>query len=139
MKPPEEAKRDLVRQWVLKAEQDFALAQHLIAEEAPYLEAIGFNAQQSAGKYLKAFLVRHQLAFPKTHNLSELLRLVAGVDPWLAGSLREIIALNPYGVEVRYPGDFPEISADAAKAAFALAAKVRTSVLAFLDPYLEEP
>jgi hypothetical protein len=32
MKPREEAKRGLVRQWVLRAEKDFSLARHLVEE-----------------------------------------------------------------------------------------------------------
>jgi hypothetical protein len=32
MQPPEEVKRQLVRQWLAKAEQDFGLAEHLVAE-----------------------------------------------------------------------------------------------------------
>lgn len=45
MRPLEESKRDLVRQWVRKAEKDFALAEHLVLEGCFYGEAIGFNSQ----------------------------------------------------------------------------------------------
>jgi HEPN domain-containing protein len=138
MHPREEAKRNLVRQWVAKAEKDLSLAEHLIAEEAPYPEAIAFNAQQAAEKYLKAFLVQHQVEFPKTHNLGELLRLIAPIDPSLAESLADVIKLNPYGVEVRYPGDFPEVATEAVISAVGLAAKVRTAVLALLGPDLTQ-
>ena len=52
MKPPEEAKRDLVRQWAARAEKDFMLAQHLMSEGNYFCEAVAFNCQQSAEKYL---------------------------------------------------------------------------------------
>jgi hypothetical protein len=41
----------------------------------------------------------------------------------LAESLREITALNPYGVDYRYPGDFPDLSHEDAEDAFRLAEK----------------
>ena len=58
MKRPEETRRELVRDWLKKSEDDLGLAKHLIKERSPYLNAIGFNAQQAAGKILKALLVR---------------------------------------------------------------------------------
>lgn len=129
MRPREEAKRDLVRQWVLRAEKDLNLARHLVAEGCQYPEAIGFNCQQAAEKFLKAFLVLHQTDFPKTHNLGELLDLVASIDPALAGSLRELTMLSPYGVEYRYPSDFPEMTQADATAAFQLAQAARDAVM----------
>ena len=60
MKPPEEVKRDLVRQWLTKAENDLGVARHLAAESG-YFTAVAFHAQQAAEKYLKAFLVEHQV------------------------------------------------------------------------------
>jgi len=136
MRPLEEAKRSLVRQWVLKAERDLKLAQHLVAEGCFYQEAIGFSSQQTAEKLLKAFLVLYQVDFPKTHNLGELLDLAASVDPALADTLREVTALNPYGVEYRYPGDFPEMTRGDAESALRLAEKVHAAVMPRLLPHL---
>lgn len=56
MRPPEEVKRDLVRQWVSKAEGDLKAAGALFSQETPVLSAVGFHARQAAEKYLKAFL-----------------------------------------------------------------------------------
>jgi len=36
MKPPEEALRDLVRQWIGKAENDLDLAEHLLPESSRF-------------------------------------------------------------------------------------------------------
>ncbi|RJP25557.1 MAG: HEPN domain-containing protein [Candidatus Abyssobacteria bacterium SURF_5] len=130
MKPPEQAKRQLVKQWLAKAEEDFGLAEHLLSEHSPYLGAVGFHSQQAAEKYLKAFLVYHQIDFPKTHDLVEILDLLEPVAPALAQSLQDIRALNPYGVEIRYPGDIPELSANEAHLAVELAGKVRKEILA---------
>lgn len=99
MKPPEKVKRELVRQRLDKAEKDFGLAKHLVLENKPYFETSCFHAQQAAEKYLKALLVWHQVEFPKTHDLDEILDLVATIDSPLAELLRDVIALTPYGVE----------------------------------------
>lgn len=129
MQPPEEVKRQLVRQWMAKAEQDFGLAEHLVAERSPYLLAVGFHAQQAAEKYLKSFLVHHQRAFPKTHDIDELLDRAATVDKALAEALRTAVALNPYGVDERYPGDSPDMTENDAVEALALARLVRNAIL----------
>jgi HEPN domain-containing protein len=136
MKPPDEVARELVRQWLAKAEKDYRLAEHLLAEQGPYLEAIGFNCQQAAEKYLKALLTLRQVPFPRTHNLGELLDLIATVDRGLADSLREITALNPYAVGYRYPAEFPEVTPEDARAAFDLAARVRGALLPVLEACL---
>ena len=128
MKPPEEVKRGLVQQWIAKAGSDFGVAKHLVMEDPPYLEAVGFHAQQAAEKYLKAFLVEQQIEFPKTHNLAELLDLVSKANLDLASSLKDAIALTPYGVDIRYPSDFPNITHEAARKAVELARKVRDAI-----------
>jgi HEPN domain-containing protein len=129
MQPPEEVKRELVRQWLAKAEQDFGLAEHLVAESSPYLLAVGFHAQQAAEKFVKAFLVHHQCAFPKTHDIDQLLDRAATVDWVFAESLRAAVTLNPYAVDERYPGDYPDVTESDATEALALARLVRDAVL----------
>ena len=94
--------------------------------------AIGFHAQQAAEKYLKAFLTWHQVEFPKTHDLGVLLELVATADSALAASLNPISALNPYSVELRYPGDAPELSQSEAQDALKWARKTADAILAAL-------
>ena len=129
MKPPNEVIHELVKQWLGKAEEDLEVAEYLLSRQTPYLGVIAFHAQQAAEKYLKAYLVHHQIEFPKTHHLGELLDLVARANPSLAAELRDITVLNPYGVEVRYPGDSPLISPQEAQVAVSLAQKVQQSIL----------
>ena len=96
MEQRDKAKMDLVRHWLEKAEKDFTLARHLAAGHHSYFEAIAFHSQQTAEKLLKALLVFHQVEFPRTHNLGELLDLVGTRDATLAIGLGDITALNPY-------------------------------------------
>jgi hypothetical protein len=57
----------------------------------------------------------------------------------LAESLRETTALNAYGVLYRYPGEFPELTKEAATTALEMAAKVRAAVAPVLSAYLHPP
>ena len=102
MRTLEVVKRDLVEGWLLKAEQDFGAAEQLLRSGSQYPFVIAFHAQQTVEKLLKGFLTLHQVEFPKTHNISELLDLVTTVDVVLAESLRSAHPLTKYGVEIRH-------------------------------------
>ena len=136
MRPPEQVLRDVVEQWIAKAEVDYRAAERLLRDSEPIREAIAFHCQQVVEKYVKAFLVRHQLEFPKTHNLGQLLDLVAQVAAELAASLEPAEALTPYGVEIRYPGDFPDVLPGQEVAIFELTSRAREAVMAQLSSFL---
>ena len=76
--------------------------------------------------------VAHQVEFPKTHSIRKLLGLATPIDAGLARILADAHKLTPYGVDIRYPADFPEMSPALAKEAFELASKVRASIRAAL-------
>ena len=61
MKPPESVLRDLVLQWVAKANLDYRAAERLVQDPKPIREVIAFHCQQAAGKYVKALLVARQV------------------------------------------------------------------------------
>ena len=132
MKPPEEIRDEFVRQWLLKAEEDLNAAKSLLTYGITFLSAVCFHSQQAAEKYLKAYLTFRQVEFPKTHDIDEILDLIAPVNGKLSESLRDTIILTNYGVDVRYPGDFPGVNSGEAEQAIQMAEKVRTSVLELL-------
>jgi len=74
-------------------------------------------------------LTFHQIEFPKTHNLKEILDLVAIKNPKLADSLRESQILSSYAISARYPGDFPKLTRRQAQKAINLAEKVKNKIL----------
>ena len=93
---------------------------NLAASQVPY-DTVCFHCQQAAEKLLKGFLVARGCEYPITHNLFVILEKVIEFDA-AAESLRQSLALlNPYSVEVRYPGDAwmpsPEDAAEARQAA----------------------
>lgn len=131
MRPPEEIKKELLNQWLSKADEDFWAAEQLM-EECRFPGVVGFHAQQAAEKYLKAFLTWHQVEFPKTHDIGKLLDLVSTVNDILASSLQDANILSVYGVDIRYPGDIPELTIQEAEKTVTLAEKVRDAIKAAL-------
>jgi HEPN domain-containing protein len=86
---------------------------------------------------LKALLVRHQIEFPKTHDIAKLLERLAAVDPSIAESLRDADVLTPFGVEVRYPSEAPEVLVGGEIEAIDVARRVKDAVMIALRPYLD--
>ena len=92
--------------WVYKAEGDFRTATSMVRKrKEPAPDNVCFCAHQCAEKYLKAFLVLHRVRFPKTHSLQALLDFVTDIDSGLTSLQDDLIRLEPYAVEIRYPGE----------------------------------
>ena len=138
MKPPEVIKTEFTREWVRKAESDFKTAAHLLKSSPDLAEGTSFHSQQAAEKYLKAFLVWHQIEFPKTHDIEALLKLAGKMDDKIPEILREAAMLTPYGVDYRYPGEYPEVSRSDAERALRLADRVRAEVRSRLPHHILE-
>lgn len=137
MRSPEQVLRDLVRQWLRHAEEDFQVAQELMERGRVSYNPVGFHAQQAAEKFIKALLTRHGVAFPKTHSIRILLELAVPTLPDLYDRLISAHILTPYGVDIRYPGESPTLGRDEGAEAVRLAASVRTEVLSRLGDYLK--
>jgi len=136
MKPPEQIKRELVRQWVCKANKDLDAARILLQSGPSMGGIVGFHAQQAAEKYVKAYLTWNQIDFPKTHNIGALIVLISGHNEELAERLKPAILLSSYAVEARYPADIPDISNCEAEDALNLAERTRGLILATLKSFL---
>jgi HEPN domain-containing protein len=116
--------KPLVREWVAKAEADFASAnRELRARKTPNYDAACFHAQQCAEKYLKARLQDAGIRFSKTHDLAVLVELLRPVEPeWelMRPGLRQ---LSSCAVETCYPGRSAD--KEEAREAVGLAKQVR--------------
>jgi len=118
--------------WLERAGSDLWMAEHALAAGADCpADAVAFHAQQCAEKSLKALLAAQGADFPPTHDLLLLLRL-AGAGGALDLTAQDILSLNRYAVEARYPGVGEPITRAEAEAATALARRVRAVVLARL-------
>ncbi len=97
---------DFVQQWLQKAESDLKTAKILLDSEVGDYFPCAFHSQQAAEKFLKAYLVHHQVEFRKTRDLDELLTLTDSVDSSLRHEISCCVRLTPYGVEFRDPGEY---------------------------------
>ena len=137
MRTREQVKWDFVQQWLNRARKDLAAGELLLKGAFEDYENVGFHAQQAAEKFIKAFLVCHQIEFSKTHNIALLTQLVASLDPELAKKLAGVDSLTSYAVEFRYPGDLPSVSRNEGEKALRLGEKTRDLILAALKPYID--
>jgi len=74
-------------------------------------EVIGFHAQQAVEKLLKALLSHRHIAFRRTHDLTELIDLLAANGVSMPPEIAEVRRLGPYAAEFRYldiPADSTE-------------------------------
>jgi HEPN domain-containing protein len=95
----------LTREWIDKAEADYAIALLARRSRKRYSrDIVCFHLQQCVEKYLKGRLVEAEIAPPRTHNVLHLLDLILPIEPmWIA--LRPAMAtITAYSVEYRYPG-----------------------------------
>lgn len=97
----------LTREWVQKAEGDFAsLQREMRARKSPNYDAGCFHAQQSVEKYFKARLQEAGISIPYTHDLEVLLKLLLPVEPLWHGLDASAKVLTAHAVKVRYPGSW---------------------------------
>ncbi len=103
-------KQDEVRSWLNKARQDLEAAEWLLKSPMPLYGTVGFHCQQSAEKTLKAYLTWHEQRFEKTHSLVTLVGLCRQFNPDFDTLRRSASSLTPFAVDMRYPGDLPELT-----------------------------
>lgn len=121
--------RDTPRQrdtqaWLSKADVDLRAARLDLGADPPILEDASFHCQQAVEKALKALLTWHDRPFRRTHDLNELGRQVATLEPELEALLREAAVLSEFASAYRYPGDPPELTPPEVLASLSLATSV---------------
>lgn len=92
-------------------------AAHVLEHDDQISDSIvGFHYQQAAEKVLKALLAEHDLDFPKTHDLVQLLKLVEqkGYEP--PASREDLARLTPFAVTLRYESGGPSDKLDRSQA-----------------------
>jgi len=102
-------KRELIFKWILFAENDLKVAQILFDENNfQFYQIIIFHIQQAVEKMIKAFMINHDIAFKKIHNLNKLLSMIEHIEGFEVGAYDYIDIFNKFSVEVSYP-DMEEI------------------------------
>lgn len=99
--------RQIIDEWLAKAEDDFRFAEMVLSEEKEYYNQICFHFQQSAEKYLKSFIIANNLGFEKTHDLPLLLQKCIRKDPAFSDLQDSCGYLTAFYIQSRYPMDWP--------------------------------
>lgn len=124
----DEATRAEVDAWLTKAQRDLDSATRLLAGNPPYRDTAAYHCQQAAEKAIKAFLTAHAHPFPKTHDLTALVKLATEIDPAAKQWEEPAVVLTPYATLYRYPDAVPEPGDDDLREALALAERALTAV-----------
>jgi HEPN domain-containing protein len=91
--------------WIRKSRKDLWRADAALTLDPPDTEDCLFHCQQAVEKSLKAFLVWRDQPFRKPHDIVELGRQCADLEPALANALQSLGPLTRFAWEFRYPGD----------------------------------
>jgi HEPN domain-containing protein len=98
-------KEEYLNNWIYRAREDISVMDKLAnAGIEYYTSTICFHAQQAVEKYLKAFLIYHDVDFPRTHDVDFLLLECVKIDK--DNFEFDFKSLTEFGVSVRYPDDF---------------------------------
>jgi HEPN domain-containing protein len=93
------------REWVRKAENDCKVAAQILRRRKDTVpDAACFFCQQCIEKYLKARLVEAGVAFPRTHDLLQLLNSCVQIEPRWSVYAKIVDVISDYAVDFRYPG-----------------------------------
>jgi len=120
---------EIVREWLVKAQNDLSSAELLLTADKPIRDTGCFHCQQAAEKALKAFLSYQGIEFEKSHSLVYLVDLCIGLDRDFQVLQSDARDLTIYAVGIRYPGEFIEPDENEAQAALEMAYTVWNFVL----------
>jgi HEPN domain-containing protein len=118
----------VAKEWIAKAENDLKNAAHTLklGADCP-TDTVCFHAQQCTEKYLKAFLVALEIAFPKTHDIETLVALMPK-HARVSLTVEQQRRLTDYATVMRYPGPYSAPTLSEAREAVRLARLVRREI-----------
>jgi len=131
-----DAKRSLVRNWIMKARRDLLSAKRLARGKEPYFDTAIYHCQQLAEKAVKGWMVYHDISFEKTHDLRLLVTLAAEAEPKFNAWLDTAEQISPYATAYRYPGEVLDHTAEEYYRAFKVSSALYEFVCSLLPAEL---
>ena len=114
--------------WIEYANRDLASAKHLLTLIPIPVEIICYHCQQSAEKFLKAYLIFQNIAPKRTHDLEELFKECEKFDGNFSDIEDECSNLTDFAVNTRYPYEL-ELTLEDTKRAIKDAEKIKEFIL----------
>ncbi len=114
--------------WLQKVENDLRAAEVDLLAEPPLLEDALFHCQQAVEKALKAFLTWHDTPFRKIHDIEEVGRQCAEIEPALQPAVSRVSSFTTYSMLYRYPSLASPPALDDTKRTLATAREVCDSI-----------
>jgi len=106
-------KQEILQQWLDKGKDGLRSAEYLSTMHHPTPdEVICYLCQQSAEKYLKAFIYSHDIEPDKTHDLEYLLEVCQKYNAEFSTLFSKAYVLKRYGTLPRYPNELGITSED---------------------------
>lgn len=102
-----DAKRDLVRAWLIKARNDLDTARQISGLPEGHLDNAIYHCQQAAEKAVKGYLAFRDHPLERTHDVERLVTLASGYERRFLSLEDAAIILTPYAT--RYPGEASEL------------------------------
>ena len=131
MRSPEQVVWDFVQEWLRRGEEDLVVAQELMGRDRASYDPVVFHANQAAGEFLKALLIRYQVPFPKSDSIRVLLCLAESKAP----NIQESLGVS-CEAEIQRPEETRSWNREAAAQALELAMHVHAVVGQRLADYL---
>ncbi len=124
--------------WLLSADHEMDAAQ-LLFEQGGYVEVVAYHVHQGLERYLKGFLASRGNTIPPVHDLGELLRRAATLEPDLLRFAEDVGPLTPFFMEtLEDEPDLPQVSRDEVRHAMEIAWRLRQRLNRLLAAGREE-
>jgi HEPN domain-containing protein len=104
-----------LKAWIEKADHDLGTAIVIYKYVPEYSDTLAFHCQQAVEKYIKCLLEKNEIQFKRSHDLRYLLDLLSDSIPVSTDLFENILKLNAYSIEIRYPDVKIELSATTGK------------------------
>ncbi|MGH8021300.1 MAG: HEPN domain-containing protein [Opitutaceae bacterium] len=101
----DDAKRELVRVWLIKARNDFDTARQIGSLPGGHLDTAIYHCQQAAEKVIKGYLAFRDHDLERTHDLRRIIQVASHYSPEFSNWMDAAITLTPYATAYCYPGE----------------------------------
>ncbi len=129
---------ELVKNWIVKSQHDLLAAQKLSIDSEIYADIAIYHCQQSAEKAIKGFLILHDRAFPRTHDLRLLIQLAIVINTSFEDYQEAAELLTPYATEFRYPSDVMQPTTEELQEAIEKASEIFNFITSLLSDEIRD-